>query len=144
MKMKIINALAVCGLLLSCNVYALESNQQKIVLKTTTAHLVTDIKLSCATCTNITKQDDHTYFINYNFPNTQDWDHMTFTYQYGSGSDSCIYNADVRFALVKKVGFWCEGNQSSVLDPKSTSKACPTTLALFANSNNNITEILVN
>lgn len=132
-----------CLFLSTGNIYSAATFQQKIHLNTNVAHINTAIpfKVDCSNCTQITKQDDYTYYITYNAPTSTTENYITFTYFYGDEHSNCIYNARVIFDLMPNGEFFSNYNMPSTLDIKSTSNACPSKVALFANTKNNVTNL---
>lgn len=135
MKFALISSVLASSLLFSTTVAAIPI-QQTIVLKNSVARLKTSLKLDCTACTDLRKQSEHVYLVNYSNAGI-DENHMYFTYQYGPDHDSCIYNADVRFFIISNdnIGFWCNGEQFALMSPDSTSEGCPRKVLVDINNN---------
>lgn len=133
-------------LILSSNIFATAPYQQQVILNTSVAHMDNKVqfKVDCATCTKIAKQDEHNYFITFTAPaDKPTTNYITFSYFYGDEKIFCKYNANVRFWLHQDGRFDCSLNQSTSLDSGSTSKACPKKVALFADTNQSVTNLFI-
>lgn len=132
-------------LIFSSNTLAAAPYQQQIELQTLTAQIdETSLKINCATCTGLTRQDGHTYFITYAAPDHRTDNYITFSYFYGDSQIFCKYDATVPFDLTKDGRFDASLFDGSTLNPSSTSKACPPNHGIIANPiKENVTRIFI-